>query len=325
MTTCGVPQGSCLGRPLLFNLYSSKLFMIIEKYLPCVHAYADDTQLYLSLKPGCTATEEKSIATMENCIKAIGAWMVMDKMKINDIKTEFLIIGTKQLLNKVNIKTLSVGDSAVAPAAMARNLGVLFDENMTLLAHVNNTCKIAFYYIHNIRRIRKYLSVETTRTLVHAVVIGRLDYCNSLLYGLPMKSISKLQRVQNAAARLITTTPRYDHVTPVLRSLHWLPVKERVTFKILTLSFKGIHGLAPDYIQSLVTLHCPSRYSLSRNNKHFLKPYGKKTLKTLDDRAFAVAAPHLFNALPRFIRDEDNFNRFKTLVKTFLFNIAYNI
>ena len=209
--------------------------------------------------PGCTATEEESgIAGMENCIKAIRAWMIMDKMKINDIKTEFLIIGTKQLLNKVNIKTLSVGDSAVAPAAMARNLGVLFDENMTLLPHIN-TCKTALYYIHNIRRIRKYLSVETTRTLVHAVVIGRLDYCNSLLYGLPMKSISKLQRVQNAAARLITNTPRYDHITPVLRSLHWLPVKERMTFKILTLSFKAIHGLAPDYIQSLVTLQCPSR------------------------------------------------------------------
>ena len=134
MTTCGVPQGSCL-RPLLFTLSSSKLFMIIEKYLPCVHVYADDKQLYLSFKSGCTATEEESIAAIENCIKAVRAWMIMDKMKINDITTEFLIIGTKQQLNKVSIKTLSVGDSAVALTAMARNLGVLFDENMTLLPH----------------------------------------------------------------------------------------------------------------------------------------------------------------------------------------------
>ena len=266
MTTCGVPQGSCLG-PFFFTLYSGKLSMIIEKYLPCVHAYADVTQLYLSLKPGCTAAEEESIAAMENCIIAIRAWMIMDKMKINDIKTEFMIIGTKQLLNEVNIKTSSVSDSAVAPAAMARNLGVLFDENMTLLPHIN-ACKTAFYYIY-ITRIRKYLSVETTRTLLHAVVIGRLDYCDSLLYGLPMKSMSKLQRVQNAAARLITNTPRYDHITPVLRSLQWLPVKERVTFEILTLSFKAIHGLAPDYIQRLVTLQFPSRYSLRRNNERF--------------------------------------------------------
>ena len=144
MTTCRVPQGSCLG-PLLFTLYSSKLF--IEKYLPCVHGYADDTQLYLSFKPGCTATEEESIKAMENCIKALRTWMIMDKMKINDIKTEFLIIGTKQQFNQVNIKTLSVGDYSVAPAAMARNLGMLFDENMTLLPHINNTCKTAFYHI----------------------------------------------------------------------------------------------------------------------------------------------------------------------------------
>ena len=139
-------------------------------------------------------------------------------------------------------------------AEHAGNMGVLCDENMTPLPQINNTYKTAFYYIHNIRRIRN-LSVKTTRTLVHAVIIGRLDYCNlSLLYGLPMKSISKLQRVQYAAARLITNTPRYDHNTPVLRSLHWLSVEERVTFKILTLSFKAIHGLAADiftvYIKS---------------------------------------------------------------------------
>ena len=179
---------------------------------------------------------------------------------------------------------------------MARNLGVLFEENMTLLPHINNTCKTAFYYIHNIRRIRKYLSVETTRTLVHAVVIGRLDYCNSLLYGLPMKSISKLQRVQNAAANIANTT-RYEHITPVLRSLRCLPVKERVTFKILILSFKAIHGLAPDCIQSFVTWQCPSRYVLRRNNECVLKYYERKTLKTLGDRAFAVAAAHLFNSV----------------------------
>ena len=271
MTTCGVPQGPCLG-PLLFTLYSSKLFMIIEKYLSCVHAYADDTLLYLSFKPGCTATEEESIAAMENCIKAIRAWMILDKMKINDIQTEFLIIGMKQQLNKVNIKTLSVGDSGVAPAVMAQNLGALFDENMTLLPHIN-PCKLHSTVSTTLEGSENTLC----QTLVHAVVIGKLDYCNSLLYGLPMKSISKLQCVQNAAARLITNTPRNDHITPVLWSLHWLPVKERMTFKILTLSFKAIHGLAPDYIQSLVTLQCPSRYSLRRNNECFLKPFGRKT------------------------------------------------
>ena len=129
-----------------------------------------------------------------------------------------------------------------------RNLGVLLDKNMSLISHINNTCKAAFFYIPNIRRIRKYLSLNATRTLVHAFIMGRIDYCNSLLYGLPTYLICKLQRVQNAAAHLVTGTPRISHITPVLLSLHWLPVKERIHHKITILAFKVIHGLAPSYI-----------------------------------------------------------------------------
>ena len=103
--TCDVPQGSCLG-PLLFTMYASKLFEVIKGHLPTAHAYADDTQLYLSFKPGNSASELESIAAMERCIKAVRAWMTMDKLKLN----EFLIIGTRQQLEKVNIISLSVGD-----------------------------------------------------------------------------------------------------------------------------------------------------------------------------------------------------------------------
>ena len=319
---CGLPQGSCLG-PLLFTLYSSKLFNIIEQYLPSAHAYADDTQLYLSFKPGCILSEQESIAAMESCINAIRAWMVTDKLKINDMKTEFLIIGTKQQLKKLNTDKLLVGDSIIRPTSTARNLGVIFDENMSLSHHINNTCKLAFYSIHNIRSIRKYLSVEASRTLVHSVVMGRLDYCNSLLYGLPAKSLSKLQRVQNAAARLITNTPKYNHVTPVLRTLHWLPIKQRVIYKIVIMSFKAIYGLAPDYISNLVSIQQPSRYFLRRNSELLIKPHNIKSLKTLGDRAFSVASPTVFNQLPHYVREETNFNTFKTLVKTHLFKIAY--
>ena len=109
---------------------------------------------------------------------------------------------------------------------------------MSLISDINNTCKAAFFYIHNIRRIRKYLSLNATLTLVHALIMGRIDYCNSLLYGLPTDLICKLQRVQNAAARLVTGTPRFSHITPVLLSLHWLPVKERIHYKIIIFAFK---------------------------------------------------------------------------------------
>ena len=140
--------------------------------------------------------------------------MVTDKLKLNDDKTEFLIIGTQQQLSKVHIEKLSVGDVSVTPATVARNLGTWFDTNLSLVTHIAKTCKAVFYHLHNIRRIRKFLTMKSTKVLVHAFIMGRLDYCNSFLYGLPATYINKLQKVQNAAARLICSIPRFSHVTP---------------------------------------------------------------------------------------------------------------
>ena len=113
------------------------------------------------------------------------------------------------------------------------------------------TCQAAYYHIHNIRRIRKFLTHDSTQTLVHALIMGRVDYCNSLLYGLPEVHIRKLQRVQNSAARLIAGTPRFSHITPILHNLHWLPIKSRINFKIIIITLKAIYGQAPEYIYML--------------------------------------------------------------------------
>ena len=118
----GVPQGSCLG-PLLFTLYASKLFEVVKRHLPSVHAYADDTQLYLAFKPGCASSTEDAVAAMEGCVKEIRAWMLCDKLKINDDKTEFVIIGTRQQLSKVHVDSLAVGDAQVSPVQSVKNLG----------------------------------------------------------------------------------------------------------------------------------------------------------------------------------------------------------
>ena len=126
------------------------------------------------------------------------------------------------------------------------------------------------------------------------MITNRIDYCNSLLCGLLDNSLNKLQRVQNAADWLITGTAKFSHITQVLRTLHWLPIKQRVQFKMLILVFKAINGLAPNYISNLVYILCPSKYLLRRNNEILLEPYSAgKTKKTLGDRAFAVAAPRL--------------------------------
>ena len=206
---CGVPQGSCLG-PLLFVIYSSKLFQIIEKHLPNVHCYADDTQLYLAFKPGNDTDEVAALRALESCIADIRRWMLSDKLKLNSDKTEFLIMGTWQQIAKIKIENLCVGDCPVSPSSAAvKNLGSWFDSRLNMLTHINKTCSSAFYHLHHIRRIRKYLTRQSVESLIHAFVTSKIDYCNGLLYGLPSSHILKLQRVQNAAARLVTGSPRF--------------------------------------------------------------------------------------------------------------------
>ena len=139
--------------------------------------------------------------------------------------------------------------------------------------HTTKTSSAAFYYLYNIRRIRKYLSKECTETLIHAFISSRLDYCNSLLYGLPAYQIQKLQRVQNSAARLVFHESKFCHITPLLRALHWLPVAYRIVFKILLLTFKAIHKLAPTYISELVSLKDTGSTTLDQMTSNFLTFY----------------------------------------------------
>lgn len=188
--------------------------------------------------------------------------------------------------------------------------------------HINKTCQSAFHYIYNIRHIRKFLSFEAAKTLIHALVISRLDYCNSVLYGTPAIYTNKLQRVQNAAARLLTNTPCCAHLTPVMIDLHWLPVKFRI-FKVILFTFKAVHGLAPAYISSLLS---PKQSSYNRRSigNHTLARPKIKSAKTNGDRAFAVAAPAvLWNALPPNLRNIGSITLFKKQLKTHLFRETY--
>ena len=188
--------------------------------------------------------------------------MLRDKLKINDGKTEFVIIGTRQQLSKVHVDSLALRDARVSPVQSVKNLGAWIDSNMSLQVNINNTCKAAYYYITNVRRKRKYLSNQATQTLIHALIIGCIGYCNSILYGLPAKQIAKLQRLQNSAAWLIFTIPRFYYISPTLCTLHWLPVEFRISFKIIIITFKAIHGQALVYLQELINIREEKSYNL---------------------------------------------------------------
>ena len=265
-----------------------------------------------------------AVAAIEHCTHDIRKWMSQDKLLMNDAKTELLLIGTRQQLAKVRIDSITIGNSDIAPQSPVRNLGVWLDCNLSMGDHITKTSSVAFYYLYNIRRIRKYLSKECTETLIHAFISSRIDYCNSLLYGLPACQLQKLQRVQNSAARLVFEESKFCHITPLLKSLHWLPVKYRIDFKVLLLTFKAIHGLAPPYISELISVKDTSgRYSLRSNSGILLNFRTCKSLTTLGDRSFYMAAPKLWNNLPLFIRNISFVNSFKKSLKTHLFQKAF--
>ena len=211
---CGVPQGSFPG-PLLFTLHTSELFEIIKHHLPMIHSYADDSQVYISFSPNDRAEQLAVVRNVEDCIRDIRSWMLNNDLKFNDDKTEFLITGSSQQLGKLDNISIRVGNSDIHPVPLARNLGCWFDFRLSTASYITKICASSFYYIYNIRRIRKYLSQQSSEILVHAFVISRLDYCNGLLYELLDYLLNKLQRLQNACARLIFREQKFCHITPL--------------------------------------------------------------------------------------------------------------
>ena len=139
------------------------------------------------------------------------------------------------------LDVLSVSDHAVECSSLIKNIGVSFEESLSFVPHITATCKAAFFHLRNISRIRKFLTEDAAKTIIHSLVTSKLDYCNSILYGQPKYAIGILQYVQNCAARIIYQCKKYEHVTPLFKSLHWLHIEQRVKFKILVITFKHHH------------------------------------------------------------------------------------
>ncbi|KAI4872717.1 hypothetical protein NFI96_007016, partial [Prochilodus magdalenae] len=213
---------------------------------------------------------------------------------------------------------ISFGNSLIAPTEDARSLGVILDGLVSLSAHIANLTWSCRYLLYNIRRIRPFLSQEATQLLVQSLVISRLDYCNSLLAGLPLQAIRPLQLVQNAAARLIFNLPKFTHITPLLRSLHWLPVVTRIRFKTLVLAYKAKNGPAPPYLMAMVKSRSVPR-ALRASSTVRLEPPPLRTHGGQASRLFSVLAPRWWNQLPLSVRTAESLAVFKRRLKTHLF------
>ncbi|XP_071505967.1 uncharacterized protein [Diadema antillarum] len=174
--------------------------------------------------------------------------MNINFLKLNDKKTEYLLLSSPHMRSSITGAPVLVGDEAISPNNKARNHGVVFDRAMSMEKHISHVCQSAYYQLRRIAEIRHCLTRGAAESIIHALISFRLDFCNCLLASLPLTSIKRLQAVQNAAARLLTGTKKSDHISPEVRELHWLPVQCRVQFKILLLTYRALHNLSPGYV-----------------------------------------------------------------------------
>ena len=310
----GVLQGSVLCS-IEFCMYTLPLDAILRHHKLQYHIYADDTQIYC---PFDFKSPETAMNTIINCVSDIRTWMISNKLKIND--DHYLI--TSPYMKAPAGMELSIGQSSIKPSTSGRNLGAMFDYNHKMDIHISSVCRATHFHLRNIGAIRSHLTDSATASLVHSLVTSRLDYCNSLLYGLPDNQLkNRLQRMQNIAVRIVTRSPQHDHITPVLKELQWLPVRMRVLYKLLVLTYRALEGKGPSYLQDIIDLYKPETSVVLRSDGRLDLPW--INLFSYGDRAFSVAAPSEWNNLPSDLKDCTSYNLFKSKLKTNLFERYY--
>ena len=317
-----VPQGSCAGANI-FNLYCSPLHKVIPPDLQ-LSGFVDDHSVRKSFKASNREEEFNTVTSMEACMLNIKNWMDEMRLKMNPSKTEFIYFGFAKQLTKCNIHELNVASDLIQRTDLIHYLDVWLDAGLMYKHHITKKCQAAMVNFIQIRSIRHLLDTDTTASLCLSLCISHIDYCNSLLYGIPQSSLTKLQRVQNMCACLVLRRSKTDSATACLRDLHWLLVKYRIHYKILTLTYKSYHGIGPEYLQQMIVKHQAKCEGLRSAQHQDLLVIPLTRSKTFANRSFTVAAPLLWNALPSNIRTCSDLLTFKKNLKMYLFNQAFN-
>ena len=321
-----IPQGSCAGAQL-FNWYCSSIQDIVGPPLT-IHDFADDHTVGNKFKPGDCSDEARCMDELEKCATDLKIWMNEKRLKMNN-KTEFIIFGSKPQLDKSKTKTLNVNDTEMEHADKIKYLGVLLDQKLNLKQHITSKCQTAMLNIQRIKNIRHLLTQEATEILVLGTVMSHLDYCNSVLVGLPDVDISKMQHIQNIAARmdvLNDVAMKDSNSRSILANLHWLPICRRTEYKILTLVHKCLSSGVPKYLNNLLTEYpyAERRQGLRSQHQERRLVELKTKLKTFAARSFSCAGPKWWNRLPNALKTIEDAQQFKNRLKTYLFKEKYN-
>ena len=318
----GVPQGSILG-PILFLLYISEIEQIANWYGLELHMFADDMQLYISFQ---RSDISNNITNIEQCLRHIKLWMSCNFLKINENKTQLLVISPKN--NTCSIFTdlcISFGGNIITPAITATNLGVIFDSSMTMHTYINSIASKGYFYLHNFYQVADKLTFDLKVQLVTTYILPLLDYNNILLFSATMQYRYKLQKLLNNAVRFIFKLSgrkkKRRPISPYLKKLHILPIESRIIYKLCLFVYKSIHGMSPQYIQDLIEPKI-TQARLRSSNDVFCLNYNLPH-STYGEHAYSNIAPYHWNKLPLHLRMAPSVDVFKTALKTHLFTIAF--
>ena len=282
------------------------------------HLYADDSQLYGFFSSGDSAAVQNGL---QSCLASVQSWMSTIKLKLNPDKTEFLLIGNERQQSKyLSMFPIELLGVETYPAKCALNLGVIFDKNFNFRSHISAICSSCIYHIRDLRRTRRHLDPDSAKLLANALVSSRFDYCNSLLSGIADTDLTKLQGVLNRLARVLTKSPPFTRSIPLLLSLHWLPVKYKVHFKICLLTYKALYEEQPVYLRSLIAISLPSRSLRSNRGISLSIPRIKINTGAM---AFSSCAHSLWNNLPLSVHSATSVATFRRRLKTYIFDLAF--
>jgi hypothetical protein len=309
----GVPQGSVLG-PLLFIIYISEVSRIIKRHGLNHVFYADDLKLYTSSK---VSDIKAALSKIQSCADEINNWLTYNKLVFNADKTELLIAGSRPQLSKIPLDvSIVVGTATVKPSVCVRDLGVYIDSAMTMKQHVNRISSTAFSYLRVISRMRYCINEHCTFLLIHSLVLSRIDYCISILYGASSRELDRLQKIINYAVRVIKRLKKSDDVAPILRTLEWPNISQRITKRICSTVHKVLYQGKPFHLSNKVHLNTSSVNTRRAADPLLLQQPVMMT--NIGRRAFSYCGPHLWNSLPLETRKIKDNKLFSDKVQEFL-------
>ena len=307
---------------MLFTMYIKPLSAIIDSHSTIHHSFADDLQLQMSAPPDRIS---ELLHSMLTCIGDVKAWATAKMLRLNDNKTELMLVTSTRTKHLHSLPTsITIGNAQIPFRQSVKNLGFAFDCHLTMNAHVSNIVQTCYFELRRLASIRRFLTSTATATLVFAFVWSRIDFCTSLLFGSTRDVTSHLQRIQNYATQVILRLPKSSSITTHLKSLHWLPVKVRSTLKIACLCYHCHSSTAPSYVADMLQIKpshtpstCSSSYTMPLLNRH------AHSKAALGDRLFYFASSSDWNSIPIDVRCEPSLSSSKSRLKTYLFRSVY--